>query len=164
MKSFPAYPRVLPALLVLFYPSAADATVCDVPSPSHATIRAAVANPTCTEIDVAPGTFAERVYVRRNLTISGDSSPTTTIEGRVVATGAGVALVLNDLKVEAGTPLVAGCFPEAATMNGGGDSRRQQHGGGQLECQRGVSVHRRLRVGRQQRVVISRAVNPNPSP
>jgi hypothetical protein len=107
--------------LVLLFASAppAAAAVCTVPAASHPTIQAAVDDLACTEIVVAAGSFVESLEIDRNLDITGDSSTTTVIEGRVTAAVAGVALTLNNLTVNAGASSVAGCYPIAVDISSG---------------------------------------------
>jgi len=119
MKS-PIEPPMVAALALLFASATtAVAAVCTVPSGSHPTIQAAVDDPTCTEVAIAAGTYAESVEVDRTLEISGASSTTTIVEGRIALTGTGVELTLDSLKVDASAPSVAGCYPFAVDISGG---------------------------------------------
>jgi parallel beta-helix repeat protein len=52
-------------------PARAIGPVCSVPSVSYATIGSAVADPTCTTINVAAGTYNEQVNINRTLTLNG---------------------------------------------------------------------------------------------
>ncbi len=99
----------------------AFADVCPVPAIAHPSIQAAVDDAACTEIVLAPQDFAESVAVSRNLEIEGDSSTTTTIEGKVTVTGASTEVTLQDLRVEGG-----GCFPVALDISGGAQVTRGQ--------------------------------------
>jgi len=73
----------------------------------------------CTEIVLAAQDFAESVAVSRNLEIGGDSSATTTIEGKVAVTGASTEVTLEGLRIEGG-----GCFPVALDVSGGAQVTR----------------------------------------
>lgn len=119
MKSVHRYSVALSPLLLCAIATPAAAVVCSVPSANYPTIQAAVDDVACTEIVVAAGTYVESVEIQRSLSLTGDSPGTTVIEGRVSATGAGVELTLDDLKVDAGASSVAGCFPIAVDVGGG---------------------------------------------
>ncbi len=119
MRPAMRYSFALSTLLLFASATPADAAVCNVPSASHPTIQAAVADLACTEVVVAAGTYVESVDVDRTLEITGASSSTTVVEGRITATGAGVELALDSLTVDASTPSVAGCFWEAIDVSGG---------------------------------------------
>ena len=97
----------------------ASADVCAVPSAPHSSIQAAVDDAACTEIVLAPQGFAESVAVSRNLSLDGDSSTTTIIEGKVTVTGATTEVTMQDLRVEGG-----GCFPVALDVSGGAQVTR----------------------------------------
>lgn len=114
--------RLLIGALVLQMPvlgsAPADADTCTVPG-THATIQAAVADPTCTMIDLAAGTFQEMVTIGRDLALQGAPSFATTIEGQLVISGAGTDVQLTDLVVDTSLPGLAGCFAEAVEVQGG---------------------------------------------
>ena len=97
----------------------AVAAVCNVPSGSHPTIQEAVDDLACTEVVIAAGSFAESVAVERSLVFSGDSSATTTVEGRFVVTGASTNVSLGDLAIDAGALTAAGCYTLALDVSGG---------------------------------------------
>jgi len=65
--------------------------------------------------------YAESVAVSRNLEIVGDSSATTTIEGKVTVTGAATEITLENFRVEVG-----GCFLVALDVSGGAQVTRGQ--------------------------------------
>jgi len=117
---------------------ASQAATCNVPSAPHPTIQSAVDDGTCTEINVAAGTFAEAPVIARTLSLQGAGSGQTFIQGRVeVAAGAvqftglhisagGEALLAHsggevagfDLEVVSGlveTPLFADGFEDGTT-------------------------------------------------
>lgn len=110
---------VLSPLLLVAFVTPAPAAVCNVPSGSHPTIQDAVDDLACTEVVIATGTFVESVVVDRSLEITGASSSTTIVEGRLAVTGTGVHLALDSLKIDASAPSVAGCYPEAVDVGGG---------------------------------------------
>jgi hypothetical protein len=66
----------------------AQAAVCNVPG-DHPTIQSAVDDPTCSQINVAAGTYAENVVINRQLTLTGAGN--TTIIHPVTA-GPGITL------------------------------------------------------------------------
>lgn len=49
----------------------AAAATCSVPSPGYPTIQAAVDDPTCSTINVAPGVYPENVVIPRSVAING---------------------------------------------------------------------------------------------
>lgn len=119
MRKLAEHPLVLSPLLLLFCSTTAIAAVCNVPSGSHPTIQGALDDPACTEVVIAAGAYVESLTVDRTLDITGASSSTTVIEGQVVATGTGVSLTLDSLKVDASAPSAAGCYPEVVDVSGG---------------------------------------------
>jgi pectin methylesterase-like acyl-CoA thioesterase len=119
MKPVHRHSFALSPFLLCAFATPAAAAVCSVPSASHPTIQAAVDDAACTEIVVGVGTYVESVEIQRSLSITGDSASTTVIEGGVSATGAGVELTLDELRVDAGASSVAGCFPIAVDVSDG---------------------------------------------
>jgi len=107
------------AVVFLLNSMNAIAAVCNVPSGSHPTIQEAANDLACTEVVIAAGSFVESVTVERSLDFSGDSSATTTVEGRFVVTGASTNVSLSDLAIDAGAPTAAGCYTLALYANGG---------------------------------------------
>src|SRR5215470_15606146 len=68
------------ALLVALAATVAHATPCNVPA--YPTIRAAVADPTCDTVNIAPGTYFENeITITRDVTLNGDNQATTIIDG-----------------------------------------------------------------------------------
>jgi hypothetical protein len=106
--------KVFSLVLVAFWVTGASAQVCPVPTLGHPTIQAAVDDVACTEIVLEAADFAESVTVSRSLTLRGDSSTTTTIEGQVTVSGASVEVTLQDLELEGG-----GCFTVALDVGDG---------------------------------------------
>ncbi len=113
--------RILVTVAAAFLLSSVNAVaaVCNVPSGSHSTIQEAVDDITCTEVVIAVGSFTESVAVERSLNLSGDSSATTTVEGRFVVTGASTNVSVGDLTIDAGAPTAAGCYTLALDVSGG---------------------------------------------
>lgn len=60
--------------LLLVTGGAAMAATCSVPTSGYPTIQAAVDDPTCSTINVAPGVYAENVSVPRAVTLNGANS------------------------------------------------------------------------------------------
>ena len=106
-------------VLMIAVVSPCAAAVCTVPSAPHPAIQEAVDDLACTEIVLAAGTFVEEVVIDRDLVITGASSPTTRIEGRVVVEGDTTQVGLHDLTIDASAPTAAGCFTEALVSRGG---------------------------------------------
>lgn len=92
---------------------------CPVPSGSHPTIQAAVQDPGCTLIELQSQTYVESVTIGRSLSLSGVSSATSMIAGRVEIDGTTTVVSLADLTVDGSDPAVAGCFHEAIDVEGG---------------------------------------------
>ncbi len=113
--------RILVTVAAAFLLSSVNAVaaVCNVPSGSHSTIQEAVDDITCTEVVIAVGSFTESVAVERSLNLSGDSSATTTVEGRFVVTGASTNIAISDLTIDAGASTAAGCYSLALDVSGG---------------------------------------------
>ena len=82
---------VLVLLIGGLAPHGVAAGACTVPG-THPTIQAAVDDPTCDPINVAPGTYAENLDIDRSVTIAGAGSALTTIDGSMV----GRVVVLDD--------------------------------------------------------------------
>jgi hypothetical protein len=87
----------------------AFSNTCDVPSPAYSTIRSAVDDSRCDEVDIAAGTYDETFNIERPVIVSGDPSSPTVIDGgfsgSVVTIGfrTGTA-TLNDLTFRHGAP------------------------------------------------------------
>ena len=71
--------------------------VCPVPGPAHPTIQSAIDDAACSEIQLAAGVYSESPSISRALDISGDSSSTTLIEGKLSING--VAVGVRALKI-----------------------------------------------------------------
>ena len=79
--------------------SLAQAATCQVPSAGYPTIRAAVEDPSCSEIVLAAQTFAESPVIDRDLTLGGAGSSQTFIEGSVEVTAGTV--IVQELRISA---------------------------------------------------------------
>jgi hypothetical protein len=71
MKMLSPKSSLLVALLVTAAAVSARADTCSVPTAGYPTIQAAVDDPTCSTINVAPGVYTENVSVTRSVTING---------------------------------------------------------------------------------------------
>lgn len=109
------------AVALALSPLSAVAAVCTVPSASHPTIQDAVDDPACTEVVIAAGIFPESVAIERSLVVLGDSSTTTTVEGRFLVTGSTTEVAISDLRIDTAAPSAAGCFPLALDVSGGAE-------------------------------------------
>jgi nitrous oxidase accessory protein NosD len=69
--------------LILLCTAAAGADTCTVPSTAHPTIQSAVVTPSCSQIDVAAGTYTETVVVDRSLELTGAGSTSSFIRGGI---------------------------------------------------------------------------------
>ena len=97
----PAIPGVLIALYTATMAAGLGPT-CPVPSTPHPTLTAAIADPSCNQVTLASGSYAESVVVGRSLTIEGPNTGVATIRGRLIATGSSSTVVLRDLEIESG--------------------------------------------------------------
>jgi hypothetical protein len=104
-------------LVALAGPSPAGAQSCSVPSGSYPTIQAAIDDPSCHQVLLAAQTFSESVSISRDVTVDGDSSSTTVIEGQVTVSDGTV--VLQDMRIDTSTPELAGLFSEGLLVEGG---------------------------------------------
>ncbi|HSV63940.1 MAG TPA: hypothetical protein VLH83_11405 [Chthoniobacterales bacterium] len=59
------------AALLALNTSLAHAATCSVPSVSYPTIQSAVDDTSCTIVNVAPGIYAENIFIARSLTLNG---------------------------------------------------------------------------------------------
>ncbi len=91
----------------------AEAASCSVPSGLYPTIQSAIADPSCTEIAVAAGTYEESPVIARSLTLSGVGGDQTLIQGRTQIQAGTV--VLEDLGIQTGT----GLFIDALLVSSG---------------------------------------------
>lgn len=110
---------VCAAVSVLGAAHSVFAVPCQVPTGSHPTIQSAVADISCTEIELVEQAYAETVIIGRTLELSGVSSATSIIVGRMSIRGSLTSVIINELTVDGSDPLVAGCFQEAVTVEDG---------------------------------------------
>jgi nitrous oxidase accessory protein NosD len=66
---------------IVLWTAAAGADTCPVPSTTHPTIQSAVDAPSCSQIDVASGTYTEVVVVDRSLELTGAGSTSSFVRG-----------------------------------------------------------------------------------
>ncbi|HEX4953137.1 MAG TPA: hypothetical protein VF017_07055 [Thermoanaerobaculia bacterium] len=71
---------------------------CNVPG-SHATVQAAVDNPSCTEVVLGSRRYRESVLVNRTVVLSGPVSGAALLSGSLSATGAGTVVTVSHLAV-----------------------------------------------------------------
>lgn len=112
IASLRAAPFLTLALICLPQDSAAQ--TCNVPVP-YPTVHAAVANPACSVIEVAPGSHPGNVTVIRTLTLQGAGPGVTILAGALLASGAGTELTLASLSIDTTGPL-AGCYKSALSV------------------------------------------------
>lgn len=94
----------------------ARAAPCPVPTGSHPTIQSAVDDASCTEVQLGGQTYTEVVSIGRTLALSGVSSATSVIAGRVNIRGASTIVAVADLTIDGSDEAVAGCFSEALAV------------------------------------------------
>jgi len=93
----------------LMLAGAAGADTCAVPSPAYPSIQSAVDAPSCSQIDVAAGTYPEQVVIGRSLELAG--------------AGSTESFVLGGVEVGAGTVMVTGL-----SLSGPGEALRAHSG------------------------------------
>lgn len=98
-------------------PSGGPVVTCNVPAP-YLTIQAAVDDPACSTIVVAPGAYLEGVSVGRSLTLEGAGPGSTVLTGPLLADGSGTQLTLKSFGIDTTGPLT-GCFAFALAATGG---------------------------------------------
>jgi hypothetical protein len=114
----PATPRRCATLALLIastiaaLPVPARAASCTVPG-THSRIAEAVADATCTQIQLAAQTYPESPTIRRSLGLAGPSGGGAVLQGRLAAVGTGVVVQVATLTVE------NGCQGEAMRSSGG---------------------------------------------
>ena len=100
-------------------PAAADAAICAVPSSGYPTIASAIADMSCTEIDLGAATYVENVFLSRDLTLAGAGSASTTIAGWLEVSGTATDAVLNALRVDPSAASSALCYARGLDVRGG---------------------------------------------
>jgi hypothetical protein len=90
----------------------ADAVVCTVPG-THAQIRAAIADLTCTQIQLAAQSYPESPVIQRSLSLTGPVAGGAVLQGRLRVVGAGVVVQVASLAVD------NGCTSDALSASGG---------------------------------------------
>lgn len=88
------------ALLCAGAPSV-SAFPCSVPG-THATLQAAIDEPTCDPIQIAEGDYPESLLVGRSVTLEGPVSGWATLWGRFEAQGAGTVVAVAGMEVRSG--------------------------------------------------------------
>jgi hypothetical protein len=91
-----------------------NAVVCAVPA-DRPTVQAAVSDPGCTEVQVAAGTYDERVVVSREVEISGAGPDVTRLSRPLHAVGAETVVTVGGFAIDVGGQ----CYPELLTVGGG---------------------------------------------
>jgi len=99
--------------------AAAGAAICIVPSGGYPTIASAIADPSCTEIDLGAATYVENLFLSRDLTLAGAGSASTTIAGWLEVSGAATDAVLNALRVDPAGAGSALCYASGLDVRGG---------------------------------------------
>ncbi|MGE0640394.1 MAG: hypothetical protein AB7G12_07455 [Thermoanaerobaculia bacterium] len=98
--------------LLAFLPMTLVADICTVPG-THATVRAAVEDGSCSEIDLAVQSYPESVWIGRSLALVGPSGGGAVLAGLLEVRGAGVVVAASHLRVE------NSCQPAATVATGG---------------------------------------------
>jgi pectin methylesterase-like acyl-CoA thioesterase len=135
------------ALAVSSTPAAA--VTCNVPSGPYPTIAGALADPTCTTVQVAAGTYTESLQVTRDVTVQGAGSASTVVAGVLRASGPGVDVTLRTLRIDATAATTTSCAASALGAPGRrGHPRPGPRRPRSRHAHRELRPHeRRLRVG-----------------
>jgi hypothetical protein len=107
------------ASIALLAAAAAPAATCSVPTSTHPTLGAAARDADCTLVQLAAGSFAENVWITRDVTLQGAGSAATTLQGYLSVTGAGNDVALSGLLLDGTAGGVAGCWSELLKASGG---------------------------------------------
>ena len=125
----------LASVLTVTGPPPALAGSCAVPSASHPTLQSALDDPACDPVVLSGTTYVESPVIDRSVTVEGQSSATSIVEGRVTVSGG--AVVLNALTITTDTADQRGRYRHALDVGPGA-----RVSGGDL-----VVVHRALLFG-----------------
>lgn len=105
--------------LLSLFPAALPAALCSVPG-THADLRCAIADLTCTDITLAAGTFTvDLLPIERDLDLHGAGPGQTTIGGQLSISGATSDVSLANVRLDATGASVAGCAEAALASSGG---------------------------------------------
>lgn len=105
------------------------AALCTVPG-THADLRCALADLTCSDITLAAGTFTvDLLTIERDLVLHGAGPGATTVVGQMTIAGATSDVALADFRLDATGATAGGCADVALTTAGGA----QVTSGGGLE-------------------------------
>jgi hypothetical protein len=110
--SFSALALAIASTIGVAAPRPTSAATCTVPG-THPRIAAAVADASCTQIQLAAQTYPESPTIRRSLGLAGPSGGGAIVQGRLAAVGAGVVVQVATLTVD------NGCRGEAMVSSGG---------------------------------------------
>lgn len=108
------------AALLAFLPMTLFADICAVPG-THVSLRAAIADSSCSEIDLAAQSYPESVWIGRSLALVGPSGGGAILAGLLEVRGPGVVVTADHLRVEngcqpMGTTATSGARLEGATL------------------------------------------------
>jgi hypothetical protein len=117
----PRLPATLAALALAVAAAPAAAITCSVPSAPYGTIASALADPTCTTVQVAAGTYVESLQATRDVTIQGAGSASTVVAGLLRASGPGVDVTLKSLRIDATASSATSCAPSALDVRLGAE-------------------------------------------
>lgn len=96
-----------------------SAVPCTVPG-THADLRCAVADLTCTDITLAAGTFVvDLLALERDLALHGAGPESTTVVGQFSIGGATSDVAISALRLDASGATAGGCAEPALTVSGG---------------------------------------------
>ena len=101
----------LASVLVVAGPTPALPGSCTVPSTGYPTVQTALDDPQCDPVLLNAGTFVGSLVIDRSVTVEGQSSATSIIEGQVTVSAGPV--VLNALTITTDTALQRGRFQHA---------------------------------------------------
>jgi len=101
----------LASVLAITGPPPAVAGSCTVPSASYPTLQSALDDPTCDPVLLGGATYIESPVIERSVTLEGQSSAASVIEGQITISAG--AVVLNALTVTTDTADLRGRFQHA---------------------------------------------------